>query len=1048
MSSFIQLHHNKKTKIIQASTINKIIEYVYSQNFHEILIKDKSTFINNIDSQIIEMIKSNNKRTELNYKSDLTLYQNQKSSLISRYESDYTLLNTPYTHYKENPKEVSYFTKYRKHCINSDVTPLHKCAINNSLGKFIEVINTRKNSNNNFVICTNCRFCYKTSFIKVYCSECKCEYFTSKLNENEDGNILPATWKEYHCDRIIVNEMMKCIKCQKILYLNLNSKNLVCLNKTCMFSTNPRSIIWKCKICKKDFRSLAKVYNPLEKTILENEIWKALILKRKAKPKIKLCCLKNEKNENIKYFHDKYCKGELFEGIVNNKEIIICGKCHAVNLYDKFIWTCPKCNKKISLVNNKAQNERKDNDNKINIKVKNILKLEKENNPNKDNNELNKSKEDAFKNISEKINSQKDLIFQYYLTQRKINKNNKKRINEAKNEKILQLKKDLTNPILNHNTHLNNYENKFKSEIKPNYIKNFKNFKYQTLFDILEEREKNKLENQSIEGNKDEKENAEIIKLAKSNIGMKYNKRRKKLLEESYLSSSKKNHKKIMIKNVLIHSQAANSEKKLLISKEIIKKNLSSEIDEELNGNIYKDLLYSKRYKDEHSTTTNEDYEKIELRKNTKSSNKNHKINLDHKKIYLKEQDNIVKIPNSPNKKFDKDMHEENNYLVNINKNKNNSFSVSQQKSEKKEQNSNGKKKSELFKRIYLDKIGLKRKDRLARSRDNIKEIFFKENQKPIIGNNSNLNANDFNTFDSLNKNLLSKQDFLSISKDCKIPPFQESDINYINTIEIGANEVIYLVEDKILKKKYALKRVICKDNSDIIKYKKEFELCYLLNHPNLIKIYNIFFKYIDTTTYLLYILMEKAESNLENEIEKRAETNNYYTEKELINILKQLVDVLLYLQKKGIAHRNIKPQNILICENNEYKLTDLGEAKENNSDKLLSTLKGNQLFMAPNLFFMLKYDGNCLKVKHNLYKSDVFSLGYCFLYAMALDIKIIKNIREENSMNDVILIIKKYEIDKRYSEKFMNIIYKMIQTDENKRYDFLELNADINKIF
>ena len=359
--------------------------------------------------------------------------------------------------------------------------------------------------------------------------------------------------------------MMKCIKCQKILYLNLNSKNLVCLNKACMFSTNPRSIIWKCKICKKDFRSLAKVYNPLEKTILENEIWKALILKRKAKPKIKLCCLKNEKNENIKYFHDKYCKGELFEGIVNNKEIIICGKCHAINLYDKFIWTCPKCNKKISLVNNKAQNERKDNDNKINIKVKNILKLENENNPNKNNNELNKSKEDAFKNISEKINSQKDLIFQYYLTQRKINKNNKKRINEAKKEKILQLKKDLTNPILNNNTHLNNYVKNFKSEIKPNYIKNFKKFIYQTLFDILEEREKNKLENQSIEGNKDEKENVEIIKLAKSNMDIKYNKRRKKLLEESYLSSSKKNHKKIIIKNALIHSQAANSEKKFFL---------------------------------------------------------------------------------------------------------------------------------------------------------------------------------------------------------------------------------------------------------------------------------------------------------------------------------------------------------------------------------------------------------------------------------------------------------------------------------------------------
>ena len=194
---------------------------------------------------------------------------------------------------------------------------------------------------------------------------------------------------------------------------------------------------------------------------------------------------------------------------------------------------------------------------------------------------------------------------------------------------------------------------------------------------------------------------------------------------------------------------------------------------------------------------------------------------------------------------------------------------------------------------------------------------------------------------------------------------------------------------------------------------------------------------------------MEKAESTWEKEIEKRAETKNYYTEKELINALKQLVDALLYLQKKGISHRNIKPSNILICENNVYKISDLDEVKENdNNENKLATLKGNQLFMSPNLFFVLKYDGNCIKVKHNLFKSDVFSLGYCFLYAMALDIKLIKNIREESSMNDVILIIKNYGIDKRYSKQFMDIIYKMIQTDENKRYDFYELNNDINKNF
>ena len=1058
MSSFRHFYNNKKTKITQSSIVNKIIEYVYFQNFQEILLKDKSAFINNIETQITEMIKTNNKGNESNYNSDLILYQKQKSSLISRYESDYSLLDSQYKKYKENPNEILYLTKYRKHCFNSDVTPLHKCPKNNTFGKFIEVIKTKNNNNNSFVVCTECRFCYKISFIKIYCSDCKCEYFSCKLNENEDENIFPATWKEYHCGRIIANEIMRCIKCENIFYLNLISKNLVCLNKKCNFCANPRHIIWKCKICKKDFRSGVKVYNPLEKQILENEIWKALILKQNAKPKIKLCCLKNDKNENIKYFHDKYCKGELYKGKMNNKDIVVCGKCHAVNFYDKFIWTCPKCNKKIFNIDN-AENE-----NKNNIKIKNNLKLIHE----KESSRV-KSKEHNSKILSKKHFSKNDLSFQYNLTKRKNTCYDlTKEINYSKREEIFRLKKDLTMPNLMNNSYLNKNGKNFQTESKPNYLKKFKRIKYKTLFDILEEREKYKLDNQSIEGNKNEQEKKETIKLAKNKLDAKFNKIRKKLLEESNLNTSKKIYKKIIFKQYLSPIHKTNNQKKNPTSKksanEIKKRNLfkiscdkikiiSSDIDEETEDFIYKDLLYSKRYKEEHSTTTNDDYEKIEFRKNMKNSSKNHKTNIDLKKKFLKEQDNILEIQ-TPDKNFSKNIPEESNYLSYIYQNNNLNFS--EQKKDKKEKNqsySKGKEKNILLKKIYLDRLNIKKKEKFFRTKDNIPETILKDISKQNKDIIFDVNIKDINNksdikispFDDLNKKLLLKEDFLNISKDYTIPLFKESDINYINSIDIDTNRVIYLVEDKKAKKYYALKRIICQDISDITKHEKEFELCYSLNHPNIIKIYNIFYQYLDSTTYLLYVLMEKAKSNWENEIEKRAETRNYYTEKELVNILKQLIKALLYLQNKGIAHRNIKPQNILICENNIYKLTDLGEAKQNKNENKLSTLKGNQLFMAPTLFFMLKYDGNCLKVKHNLFKSDVFSLGYCFLYAMALNIKIIKNIREETSMTDVILVIKKYDIDKRYSEKFMNIIYKMIQIEENKRYDFFELNEDIN---
>jgi serine/threonine protein kinase len=302
--------------------------------------------------------------------------------------------------------------------------------------------------------------------------------------------------------------------------------------------------------------------------------------------------------------------------------------------------------------------------------------------------------------------------------------------------------------------------------------------------------------------------------------------------------------------------------------------------------------------------------------------------------------------------------------------------------------------------------------------------------------------------FGDLEESLVSKDDFMKISRECKIPSFDEKNIIYIKPIGQGSFGVIYLIEEKNTKKQYALKSVLCNDIEQILKHKKEFELLYSLNHPNLIKIYNVLFKYLDMTTYILYVLMEKADTDWNNEIEIRSKMKRNYTEKELINIMKQLANVLLYFQKNNLAHRDIKPQNILIFPYNVYKVSDLGEAKNTKNNIQYATLKGNQFFMSPNLFFAFKYSGNSQKVKHNVFKSDVFSLGYCFLYAMSLDLRLIKILREKTLIDDVILIIKQFGLESKYSTKFMNIIYKMIQTDENKRFDFIELNEEINKNF
>jgi serine/threonine protein kinase len=85
--------------------------------------------------------------------------------------------------------------------------------------------------------------------------------------------------------------------------------------------------------------------------------------------------------------------------------------------------------------------------------------------------------------------------------------------------------------------------------------------------------------------------------------------------------------------------------------------------------------------------------------------------------------------------------------------------------------------------------------------------------------------------------------------------------------------------------------------------------------------------------------------------------------------------------------------------------------------------------------------------VRHNPFKSDVFSLGYCFIYAASLNLNIIYKIRDVNSAITLKNILTK-EFEGRYSEKFIDLILKMITFNEDKRIDFIDLERILREDF
>ena len=212
-------------------------------------------------------------------------------------------------------------------------------------------------------------------------------------------------------------------------------------------------------------------------------------------------------------------------------------------------------------------------------------------------------------------------------------------------------------------------------------------------------------------------------------------------------------------------------------------------------------------------------------------------------------------------------------------------------------------------------------------------------------------------------------------------------------------------------------------------------------HNKGIIKIYGSQCNTINDKEYNFYVLMELAEIDWEKEIKKRKQLKNYYTEGELYEITRQLIKTFSLLQKNNITHRDIKPQNILIV-NNVYKICDFGEAKVTEGNSVIrQTIKGTELYMSPILFRALNKRQNY--IIHNTYKSDVFSLGMCLFLAATLTFRSLYEIRELKDMNMIKNILEKYLIVK-YSYNFVNILFKMLEINENLRPDFIELDMDL----
>jgi tetratricopeptide (TPR) repeat protein len=190
-----------------------------------------------------------------------------------------------------------------------------------------------------------------------------------------------------------------------------------------------------------------------------------------------------------------------------------------------------------------------------------------------------------------------------------------------------------------------------------------------------------------------------------------------------------------------------------------------------------------------------------------------------------------------------------------------------------------------------------------------------------------------------------------------------------IEKIDEGNIWVVYKAVDKLLKRKVIIK--VIKENfrynpEAIDRFIKETQYLSKSQHKSIVRIYDV------NIDILLYIVMEYIDGESLRSIQKK----KIFSWQEVLKIATDICDAIKCAHKHGVIHRDIRPDNIRLCDDNTVKVLGFGLARITNVPKAQET---NQITEAP--FYKSPEQIRGIEVEIDE-RSDIYSLGIT-LYEM-----------------------------------------------------------------